>query len=180
MQDKWLTISELSEHTGKSTASIRMWIKRRTAKGDQVRVKKERGKHCESWLIHSSEVKTWGELVHAENSGEQIPELVNIISLDRYEAMRRTLENEREQAMQGLMMYRYKFEELERQMKLLPAPPEIMASKLTDLEEVLGTEVQYREQLTSALQERDAKVRELEADLQKARRPWWKRLFGLK
>lgn len=171
MQEKWLTIGEVSERTGKSTAAVRMWIKRRTIKGEQVRVKKERGKHCESWLIHSSEIADLTRRDSAESSGERKGEFVNIISLDRYEAMRKELENEREQALQGLMMYRYKFEELDRQVKMLPAPVEIIPARLTELEK-RATE---NEQALTRSQET---IKALEEALQSERqRSWWDRLW---
>lgn len=195
MQERWLTIGEASELTGKSTAAVRMWIKRRTQKGDHVRVKKERGKHCESWMIHSSEMNDLGERVPAENSGEHMPELMNIISLDRYEAMRKELENEREQALQGLMMYRYKFEEIEQKMRLLPAPPEMVARELEEkaaalaqaekiLEEAKETQRQYQEameQLRSKLQEeehaREAYRIQWESAQAELSRPWWQKIW---
>jgi len=201
MQEKWLTIGEVSEQTGKSTAAVRMWIKRRTTKGEHVRVKKERGRHCESWLIHSSEIGDLTGREQAESSGERMPELVNIISLDRYEAMRKELENEREQAMQGLMMYRYKFEELDRQVRLLPAPPEVMATKLSEFEEKAAalaqaqmiiqqaqeTQKDYEEtmaQLKLKLQEEEQAKENFRIQWELAheelKRPWWKKIFGIK
>jgi len=198
MQERWLTIGEASELTGKSTAAVRMWIKRRTQKGDHVRVKKERGKHCETWKIHSSEMNDLGERVRVESSGEHMPELMNTISLDRYEAMRKELENEREQALQGLMMYRYKFEEIEQKMRLLPAPPEMVARELEEkaaalaqaekiVEEAKETQKHYIEaveQLRAKLQEeeyaREAYRLQWEAAQAELKRPWWKKIFGKK
>jgi hypothetical protein len=195
MQERWLTIGEASELTGKSTAAVRMWIKRRTQKGDHVRVKKERGKHCESWMIHSSEMNDLGERVRVESSGEHMPELMNTISLDRYEAMRKELENEREQALQGLMMYRYKFEEIEQKMRLLPAPPEMVARELEEkaaalaqaekiLEEAKETQRHYQEameQLRSKLQEeehaREAYRIQWESAQAELSRPWWRKIW---
>lgn len=78
------------------------------------------------------------------------------LPLEYYEKQQK----ERDQALQGLMMYRYKFEEAERQLKLLPAPVEMVNSRLEELE-------------------RQLQKKELELQRERSL-PWWKRLFGNK
>jgi hypothetical protein len=127
-----------------------------------------------------------------------MPELVNIVSLDRYEAMRKELENEREQALHGLMMYRYKFEELEQKIKLLPAPPEIVtqelekkAQALAQAEKILEEAQENQKRYIEAMNDLKAKLQEEEQAKEAIRaqwelaqaelsRPWWKKLFGVK
>lgn len=65
-------------------------------------------------------------------------------------------QKEHEQALTGMMMYRWKYEELDRQVKLLPAPVEVVPSMV---------------------QERDARIRALEDELAEKSLPWWKRMF---
>jgi flagellar biosynthesis GTPase FlhF len=172
-----------------------MWIKRRTGKGEHVQVKKERGKRGETWLIHPSEVNALSEHDPAVVKGEQEGERVNTVSLDRYDAMRKEVEQERDQALQGLMMYRYKYEEMDRQMKLLPAPPEVVTSKLQELEEkaktldqaqrILKQAQEMKEKYKASMIELKTKLQEEEkvkAELitqleQERKRPWWQRLW---
>lgn len=118
-------------------------------------------------------------------------------------------QQERDNLMQGLMMYRYKFEELDRQVKMLPAPPEYVKSKIDELEKHLQEEARARSivviektkteeekeqlrndyedflsQLRTKLSEEERVKEELKAELEKAmtdlKRPWWKKLFGIK
>jgi len=107
------------------------------------------------------------------------------------------------------MMYRYKFEELDRQVNMLPAPSEYVKSKIDELEKHLQEEVRARSivviektkteeekeqlrndyedflsQLRTKLSEEERVKEELKAELEKAmadlKRPWWKKLFGIK
>jgi hypothetical protein len=144
---EWLSLKDAGKEAGISAAAVRMWIISRMTKGDYVEIRKEPGKYRETWYIHSSEMKALRETHAASLPGLQEActqgDIVNLVSLDRYEAMRRDLEIERDRALQGLMMYRYKFEELDQKMKLLPAPADVVAAEL---------------------ERKDAKVRELEED----------------
>jgi hypothetical protein len=87
-------------------------------------------------------------------------------------------QKERDQALQGMMMYRYKFEEAEKQLRLLSAPPEIVASKLTELEHTL----QQKDQeawAAIAMLELELRAAKEAIEIQRAL-PWWKRMFGTK
>ncbi len=186
----WLTFAELGALTGKTSSAVRMWVKRRTAKGEHVQVKKERGKHGEVWYIHSSEVSSFSEREGAPVQGEREPltqgERVNTITVEYYDAQRKIWERERDELSSGLMMYRYKFEELERQVRLLPAPPEVVTSKLIEMEQKLSEldekelALSYSQQaindLETELRTKCNALNELDAELQHERSlNWWKR-----
>lgn len=164
----WLTFAELGALTGKTSSAVRMWVKRRTSKGEHVQVKKERGKHGEIWYIHSSEVSAFGEREGVHVQGEREPltqgERVNTITIEYYDAQRKIWERERDELSAGLMMYRYKFEEMERQIRLLPAPPEVVVSKLTENEQTLHSAQETIKALEEALQS-------------ERQRSWWERLW---
>jgi hypothetical protein len=156
----WLTFAEAGALAGKSSSAVRMWVKRRRSKGEPVQVKKEPGKHGEIWYIHSSEVGSFGEREGVNVQGEQEfvaqGERVNTITVEYYDAQRKQWDDERDELRSGLMMYRWKYEELDRQVKLLPAPVEVLPSMVL---------------------ERDAQIRALEEELAAKALPWWKRMF---
>jgi len=77
------------------------------------------------------------------------------------------------------MMYRWKFEELDRQVKLLPAPVEVVSSKLTELESTLQAERTGREEARQAIAMMELELKAAREALETERsRPWWKRAFG--
>lgn len=82
-----------------------------------------------------------------ENSKPMIP-------LEYYDSRRDEWMQERDSLLQGLMMYRYKFEELDRKLKVLPAPPEYVKARMDELEQHL----QEKEQLTTQYEEKIALV----------------------
>jgi hypothetical protein len=146
MHPEWLALRDAGKEAGISAAAVRMWIISRMARGDYVEIKKEPGKYRETWYIHSSEMKALREGHASSLPGfEASPQgdIVNLVSLDRYESMRKEMEIERDRALQGMMMYRYKFEELDQKMRLLPAPADVVAKEL---------------------EQKDARLRELEDD----------------
>jgi hypothetical protein len=57
------------------------------------------------------------------------------IPLEYYERQ----QEDRDRLMQGLMMYRFKFEELDRRLRLLPGPPEAIHEEIREKEEVAET-----------------------------------------
>jgi hypothetical protein len=100
------------------------------------------------------------------------------IPLDYFDVKQKEWIEERDKLQAGLMMYRYKYEEMERKVKLLPAPVEVVTSKLKELEDSVAAEVSYREQMTTALYEREATVIRLQAELEaEKKKPWWKRIW---
>lgn len=184
----WVTLQEASSITGKSTSALRRLIHRNVIKD----VRKERVKNGHQWLIHLEElslpvrneqVNSWG--VQCERVHEQVASVqgvqVNAIPLEYFDGKLKEWERERSQLEQGLLMYRYKFEEQERQLRLLPAPAEVLTAQLLETEEALKAEVDYREQLINALHEKEARLIHLQAELEaEKKRDWWKKLMGVK
>ncbi len=103
-------------------------------------------------------------------------------------------QKERDSLMQGLMMYRYKYEELDRQVKVLPAPPEIVTRELNEkaaalarAEKILVEAQETQQRYAEALDELKAKLREeahakeayriqWEAARAELNRPWWQKI----
>lgn len=170
----WITFAELGARTRKTSSAVRMWVTRRRAKGDSVLVKKERGKRGDIWYIHSSEAKAFmerdGLLVQGAGVQEQQPEQVNTLTLEYYDGQRKEWLRERDELMSGLLMYRNKYEALERLMHLLPAPVEELPAVLREKEAIL----QEREH---RLQEMETHAQVLMNELEEARRPGWQKLF---
>lgn len=237
----WLTLQEAGRLTGKTPSALRMWVKRKVARGEQVQIKKKKGKHGDIMLIHSSEVehvkgqeideisfesvngeqKVRNSIVAGERTvnGEPLtealrnaheplpyPEQVRDLAMEfieYHDRKRNEWHDDRDKLIQGMMMYRYKFEELDRQVKALPAPPEVLITKLQDLEEehtrkaralaqahgiieeARERQTQYEDmmkELKIRLQEeehaKEAFRLQWEQALREAQKPWWKRLFG--
>ena len=184
-EEQWVTINETSQIMGRSENAVRQLVKR--GKFDQLRKIRKNGRGY--WVIHRDSIS---RLVNSgqwvmKTSGSNESDLTNktntdhTIPLQHYEEQRSQWLQERDQLQAGLMMYRYKFEEIEHRMKMLPAPVETVVSKMADMEEALSAEVKYREQLTSALHEKEVELTRLHAvQDQEQRRSWWKKLFGLR
>jgi hypothetical protein len=189
---QWVTLQEASEITGKSINALRLLVKRK--KFDHI--KKVTGKGHGYWLIRKDSI---AEAVIQDQSSDQTTQCdwsdrtiqPVMIPLERYEA-------ERDRLMQGMMMYRYKFEELDRQVKLLPAPPDMMsrelqekAAALAQAEKILNEAKEAQKHHTEAMLELKAKLQEeerakeafrlqWEQAMEEAKKPWWKKLFGAK
>jgi len=178
VKKEWLTIQEVSDRTGRSAASLRMMIKRRTAKGEQLRVKKEPGKRGDNWLFHSSEIEHITEQatasVKAEHATRNGGEQVDVVTFETYDLHRREWEQRCSQLEQGLMMYRYKFEELDRQVKMLPAPFESIPSKLSELEAQAAELAENKQSLCRSQETIKALEEALNMEKQ---RSWWDRLW---
>jgi hypothetical protein len=205
----WYTLQEASKLTGKTPSSLRRLIQRKVIE----RVKKEHSKHGEHWLIHKEELTPQGvremfderghvQGVHIERGEGVHP---NIISFETYDQHRREWEQRCSQLEQGVMMYRYKYEDLDRQVKMLPAPPELISSKVQELEQdrrqktealaqahkILHQAQEVKERYKSSVLELKAKLQEeerakealrlqWEQAMEEAKKPWWKKLFGVK
>lgn len=172
---QWLTLQEASEISGRSVNALTILINRR--KLDRTR--KVNGKGHGKWLIHRDSLEkiidsdlsvdlSTAQTSHDSSSpvkaqtGQESSE--PSIPLSHYEKKRDEWTTERDRLQTGLMMYRFKFEELDRQVKLLPAPMEIIPSKLTELEQTI--------------QDSQEAIRTLEEALQAERqRSWWERLW---
>jgi hypothetical protein len=192
---EWVTLQEASKITKKSVGSIRMFIKRK-GKGEQpVKAKKISENAREYWVIHSSELNriddvnldnVQGDVKIGEQnvftSGEQV------ITMPAEVFIRQ--QKERDELVQGMLMYRFKFEELDRLMKCLPAPVESVTSKLEEQEQEIArlqldvTKFQEKEQEIARLQEEKVKAEQvvqeneaLKTRLREMELPWWKKIF---
>jgi len=195
----WYTLQEASRLTGKTPSSLRRLIQRKVIE----RVKKEHSKHGEHWLIHKEELIPQGvhnvfdeqgyvQGVHVERvEGVQ----ANVINFETYDQHRREWEQRCSQLEQGVMMYRYKYEELDRQVKLLPAPPELMtkeleekAQALAQAEMIVEEAKEKQKQYTEAMEQLKAKLQEeeyakeayrIQWELAQAElnRPWWQKIW---
>lgn len=193
-EQEWYTLQEASKITGKTPASLRRLIQRKVIE----RVKKEHSKHGDYWLINKKDLSSqyfnaafverhYVQGVHSEHEkGVQM----NTISFETYDQHRREWEQRCSQLEQGLIMYRYKFEELDKQIKLLPAPPEVITNELQQkgealkqaqkiLEDVMITQKKYETeimQLQTKLEEEE-RLKQINEELKK---PWWKKLLGVR
>ncbi len=170
---EWLTLKEAGKRTGKSPDAVRSWIRRKTQSTDSVRIKKNGKK----WLIHRDELLNISERdneVRPLNiSTEQATEFTtdNIpIPLEYYEKKRKEWESEKTELIrtyeQGLMMYRFKFEELDRKLKLLPAPVEVIAHEFEKVKVELDNKEQELSEVNNQLQKLISDRKQLENTLQ--------------
>lgn len=114
------------------------------------------------------------QVQYASGNVQNASEKPYLIPLQHYEEQRSQWLQERDQLQAGLLMYRYKFEELDRQVKMLPAPVEIIPNKLTELE----TKTAELVEKDQALMKSQETVKALEEALQRERqRSWWERLW---
>lgn len=202
---QWITLKEASEISGKSINALRLQIHR--GKIDNLR--KVKGKGHGEWLIHKDYVAQFDPAEISENLKSQDTPIEmttlksqdnseHAISLQYFDKKLNEWETERDKLVQGLMMYRYKFEDLERQIKLLPAPPEVLTSELEQKAQALAQAEKIIEDAKEAQQKYQESMTQLKAKLQEeehakeafriqweqamaeAKRPWWKKLFGVK
>ena len=197
--DQWVTVQEASEIIGRSENAVRLLVKR--GKFDQLRKVRNKGRGY--WVIHRDSIDKLvnsDQLVIETNQSDRSYQTNqdHFIPLNHYEEQRKLWLEERDQLTQGLMMYRYKFEELDKQIRMLPAPPETITKELefktTALDqahEILkhaqDTQKYYDEamaQLILNLQEEEhaKEAFKIQWELAQAalKRPWWKKLFGMK
>jgi len=256
--DPWIDLKEASRITGRSITALRLLINRR--KIDNT--KKIQNKGQGYWVIHQDALKDLtdhdklSDLTYhpdisraGDDKSEDMSQISQVISLafEQLDKQRKEWDIERDKLLQGLMMYRYKFEDLDKKMKLLPAPVEVVADELkksqqciadahkkineerlareqlaslvSEKEEILNAEVEFREKLSSVLGEKEEALinaqtilddaqttrekmeqamtelrkkledeEKVSAELREAwehtmadlKRPWWKKLFGVR
>ena len=160
--NEWLTLKEAEEITGKSAASIRGSILR----GQYDRVKKVMGKTRKIWLIHRNEIEhkidhDRSERTFDQNIRSQIDQAITI-PLEYYEQQQK----EHDQLMQGMLMYRWKFEELDRKLKLLPAPVEVISNEFEKLRIDLETKEKIILNKEQTLQSTQNQITEIKDKLQ--------------
>ena len=161
--EKWISLKDLSEMSGRSINAVRLLIHRGKIKD----VRKLKGRGHGEWLIRRESLEEFmsdeiSDNLNAQEISDEMTTLKSqedsmpVIPLEYFDSRQREWMEERDKLQAGLMMYRYKFEESERRMKLLPAPAEVVGSRIEELERT---------------------IRDQAADLERARRPWWRKLF---
>ncbi len=202
---EWITLKEASKLTGRSIQALRLLINRKRID----KVKKMQVSGPGYWVIHRDAIPmismiSMDDKIDKDTYQHTLSDTYQATYQDTYhhviipsEVYERQ-QKEHDNMLQGLMMYRYKFEELERQTKLLPAPLEIIPSKLDELEEKAAalalaeniiqqaqvTQKQYEEalaQLNLKLQEEEhaKEAFRIQWELSQAelKRPWWQKLW---
>ena len=169
----WLTIKEVSRITGKSLNAITLHVNRKNFD----RIKKLKGK----WFIHKDSIinlskqTCQAESDRIKNQSRQVCHdgQAIMIPLEHYDKKHNEWQTERDRLNTGLMMYRYKFEDMERKLKLLPAPIETISLKIEELEKTLQAEQQTRKKLEADLQK-------VETDLNiEKKKSWWAKLWEI-
>jgi hypothetical protein len=190
VKDQWVDLKEASRITGRSVTALRLLINRKKID----RIKKIHSKGQGYWLIHQealeslmshdrlSDASAREEIEGDEPDFMESPELnhtpamsqlnhVMTLAFDHIERQRKEWEGERDKLMQGLLMYRVKFEELDKQVKQLPAPPEYVRTRMEDLERHLDevkkekntVATELGEKVTLLAREKEATVVALES-----------------
>lgn len=195
---EWITLENASKLTGKSTGALRLAIQRNKI----VRTKKIKENGREYWVIHRDELQHMRAHVRGDLCDVQDERTIDAqlcaVPFKIYDQHRREWEERCAHLEQGLMMYRYKFEELDQQIKMLPAPPETVGRELEFkttalaqaheiLQQVQETQKHYEEamsELKLKLQEEEHAKEAFRFQWELAqvdlKRPWWKKLFGIK
>lgn len=189
---EYVTVQEASRILGKRTGVLRKSIKRGTVKGERkegrwVIPRSELDKLAKGQDWDRTEAETGqdrdsigtglGQYRDRTGTGMENTVILPIDTWQEYQKERDTLRD-------GLMMYRFQFEELARRLKALPVPPELVAEKLRKQEE----ELKKKTELEAKLQEEQKARADLEAKANKLveeleaekKRSWWKKLFGIK
>ena len=175
-QKEWLTIKEVSNITGKSTDSLRMLLHRKKLTNVKKANNGNNGTKRSQWLIHKDNISLLhNSYVTGDGTNVTCDKSItsernsNIITLEYHDSKQQEWLKERDQLKAGIIMYQYKFEELDRQLKLLPAPAEVVKSRLIELEHSLQEEKETKQKL----------INDLEAELQKERSlTWWQKLWA--
>lgn len=197
--DEWMTLKEASVASGRTINSLRLLISRK--KIDKVKKMHDNGPGY--WLIHREAMsqismsdmgdKDTHHVIMSDTHQPIMSAPCQVISMPvEYYTQQ---QKERDELVQGLMMYRYKFEELDRQMRLLPAPVENIPAKLSELE-TKAAELAEKDQVLRESQDaiRDLETKAAEKDQSLVRsqetinaleealhrekqRSWWDRLW---
>jgi hypothetical protein len=170
--EEWVTLKEASRVTGKSLNAIRMLVHRKKIATDKIKKINDNGRSY--WMVHRDALSLiYNSSMSSEVCNSDILQPVtpvicqdtpsdicqDSIPIHYHDQKLKEWQLERDNLLQGVMMYRYKFEELDRQVKMLPAPPEIVARDLQKKEEALQEKEAF-------LQHQEAKVKEIEEDRQ--------------
>jgi hypothetical protein len=191
---EWLTLQEAARLTGKSSSALRGAIQRRKLENvkketgaigeywlihrdelaklrasrpaqpgsrlDKEKMAKEGVADSQDAIIEDVEYE-FEEDAAPRGAGTW----VNMVTLEYYDTQRDKWERERSNLEQGIMMYRYKYEELEQRLKVLPAPPELVSYRVSELEQKLVEEKRERESIVKGLRSTlETKEREAERE----------------
>jgi predicted RNase H-like nuclease (RuvC/YqgF family) len=206
--DEWVTLKEASKTTGKSLNAIRMLVHRKKISSDRIKKVTDNGRNY--WMVHRDALNLiYNSSMSSDICNSDILQPVTpVICQDNmsdicqdsipiyyHDQKLKEWQQERDSLMQGLMMYRYKFEELDRQMRLLPAPVENIPAKLSELEskaaelaekdQVLRESQDAIQDLETSAAEKDQSlarsqetIKALEEALHREKqRSWWDRLW---
>jgi chromosome segregation ATPase len=160
-REEWITLNEASSLTGKSINAIRLLIKRLSSGDNRVRAKKIHKDGRQIWVIHRSDIVKALDVDLSPDANQPEAPREALISIEHYENKRSEWEKERDSLMQGMMMYRYRFEELEKQLKLLPAPPEEITVRLEEAENNISS---LQNQLGNVVLEKEVHIKLLEEE----------------
>lgn|GEM_PF-1665031 len=209
VKERWLTLQEASEITGLNIPALRQGIKRGKYSGKQLQ-----SRNGYKWLISfdslglsnqsdgdrlkiNNRQKSLGEQRLGEHTDGMAQILINqqgerIGEQSRHIA---TLENLLTVFQNRLSVVESEKDEIEGRMRLLPAPPEVVASELEEKTAALSmaeniiqqaqiTQQQYEEameQLKVKLQEEEhaKEAFKIQWELSQAelKKPWWQKLF---
>jgi len=224
-EKEWLTLKEASELTGKSLNAIRLLVHRKKIdKVKKVHDKKatywlihkdtllqtyvdETASEKDISPGHTSDVCQDDKTIHIDAVIEDDNTMSDIslghmsdmphavIPFEVYDRKQKEWTEERDHLQAGMLMYRWKFEELDKQIKILPAPPEFVVKELEDksqalvqaekiLEEAKETQKTYIEEmnkLRAKLHEeeyaKEAFRLQWEIAQAEAQRPWWQKIW---
>lgn len=219
---EWLTLQEAGKILEKQPSSLRGAIQR--GKYDRVKKKRNKNgeywlihrdeimneiANKDHTIVRSNTLKNAAELklpidvkryvidkdsLHREENRDRVLKMDDrmiAVPVDYYEQQQK----ERDQLFQGLVMYRYKFEEADRLMKMLPDSVENVIEELKrkteDLEKAKRSIQEANEmkekyksaliQLEKKIKEEEKEISELKSQFERAgiitKLPWWKKIF---
>lgn len=146
-EKEWLSLREASKITGKSVHAFRLLINR----GRIEKARKQEANGQSYWEIHRDVLTVSGGEEKGASQGayhtSHAPSQVVSLPVELYTEQQK----ERDNLMQGLMMYRWKFEEQEKLLRLLPAPPEAVSAILEEKDQVLQRKDHELEEKAAAL-----------------------------
>jgi len=167
-REEWITLNEASAMTGKSINAVRLLIKRLASGDNRIRAKKVNRDNRQIWVIHKSDLVKALDVDFSSDffnmssvSIDEMPSQETSIPLEHYESKRAEWDKERDSLMQGMMMYRFRFEELENKLKLLPAPPEEISGRLEEAENNISN---LKNQLGNIAVEKEVTMKLLEEE----------------
>lgn len=162
--DEWITLRKAADITGKTPAALRKLIQR----GKLKQIKKIPDTEGGKWHLHRDELTLWaGHVLPACPVGQKRDtEQDNLSTMDIGTFLQQQKEwmDERDKLRDGLMMYQFKFEELDRRIKLLPAPPEAISDRMERQTRKTERARQRAEELESQTREKTDEIDRLKKE----------------